>query len=177
MGKPPWAPSHLGKPLGWPLYWEGHMSKPPWTPSHLGKPPEWPHMDKPPYCPNTIPKPVLIIRERLWDYSIHPCLETQFVHNPRHGQSFSFTPSIQVFNLKWNKTMAICFQSKATNPNKWGLKDVYTLLGSSIAWINFKNLLSCILLKTLMHIIIKSRWKNVCHLSWQQRAHSQQSQL
>jgi hypothetical protein len=45
------------------------------------------------------------------------------------------------------------FSIVVRNPNKWGLRDSCTLLGAK-NFINFsENLISCIILKTLMHII------------------------
>jgi hypothetical protein len=43
------------------------------------------------------------------------------------------------------------FSIVVCNPNKWGLRDSYTLLGAKHFINFFENLISCIVLKTLMH--------------------------
>jgi hypothetical protein len=45
------------------------------------------------------------------------------------------------------------FSIVVCNPNKWGLRDSYTLLGAKHFINSFENLISYIVLKTLMHII------------------------
>jgi hypothetical protein len=45
------------------------------------------------------------------------------------------------------------FSIVVCNPNKWGLRDSYTLLGAKHFIIHFEKSISCIVLKPLMHII------------------------
>jgi hypothetical protein len=45
------------------------------------------------------------------------------------------------------------FSIVVCNPNKWGLRDSYTLLGAKHFIIHFEKSISCIVLKSLMHII------------------------
>jgi hypothetical protein len=45
------------------------------------------------------------------------------------------------------------FSIVVCNPNKWGLRDRYTLLGAKHFINFFENLISCKVTKTLMHIV------------------------
>jgi hypothetical protein len=45
------------------------------------------------------------------------------------------------------------FSIVVCNPNKWGLRDSYTLLGAKHFINFFENLISCMVMKTLMHVI------------------------
>jgi hypothetical protein len=45
------------------------------------------------------------------------------------------------------------FSIVVCNPNKWGLRDSYTLLGAKHIINFFENPISCMVMKTLMHII------------------------